>query len=69
MRTGFFFNWGGNSLAVHWLGPHAFTAAGLGSVSGQGTKVLQATSHATPLKKELIMLEKLLRLLRFNEKT
>ena len=29
----------GNSLAVQWLGLHAFTAEGLGSISGQGTKI------------------------------
>ena len=30
---------GGNSLTVQWLGLHAFTAEGLGSVPGQGTKI------------------------------
>ena len=27
---------------VQWLGLHAFTAEGLGSIPGQGTKILQA---------------------------
>ena len=31
-----------NSLAVQWLGLHAFTAKGVGSVPGQGTKIPQA---------------------------
>ena len=33
----------GSSLGVQWLGLHAFTAEGLGSIPGQGTKILQAT--------------------------
>ena len=32
----------GNSLAVQWLGPGAFTAEDLGSIPGQGTKIPQA---------------------------
>ena len=28
----------GNSLVVQWLGLHTFTAEGLGSIPGQGTK-------------------------------
>ena len=32
----------GNSLAVQWLGLHALTAEGLGSIPGQGTKIPQA---------------------------
>ena len=32
----------GNSLAVQGLGLHTFTAEGLGSIPGQGTKILQA---------------------------
>ena len=32
----------GNSLAVQWLGPCTFTAEGLGSIPGRGTKILQA---------------------------
>ena len=31
-----------NSLVVQWLGPHIFTAEDLGSIPGQGTKILQA---------------------------
>ena len=33
--------WGGNSLAVEWLGFCNFTAEGTGSVPAQGTKILQ----------------------------
>ena len=36
----------GNSLVVQWLGLFAFsafTAEGLGSIPGRGTKILQAT--------------------------
>ncbi len=32
----------GTSLAVQWLGLCAFTAEGLGSIPGQGTKTPQA---------------------------
>ena len=32
----------GNSLAVQWLGLHAFTAMGPGSIPGRGTKISQA---------------------------
>ena len=39
-------NWYGNSLAVQWLGPRAFTAEGLGSIPGQGTKIPQAVQHS-----------------------
>jgi len=34
---------GGTSLAVQWLGLSGFTAVGLVSIPGQGTKILQAT--------------------------
>ena len=30
-----------NSLVVRWLGLHTFTAEGVGSIPGQGTKILQ----------------------------
>ena len=33
----------GNSLAVQWLGLHASTAGGTGSIPGQGTKIPHAT--------------------------
>ena len=33
----------GNSLVVQWLGLHAFTAKGRGSIPVLGTKILQAT--------------------------
>ena len=32
----------GTSLAVQWLGLHASTAAGTGSIPGRGTKIPQA---------------------------
>ena len=32
----------GNSLAVQWLGLCLFTAKGVGSIPGQGTKIMQA---------------------------
>ena len=32
----------GNSLAVQWSGLGTFTAEGLGSIPGQGTKIPQA---------------------------
>ena len=35
----------GNSLVVQWLGLHAFTAEGLGSIPGQRTKIPQAASR------------------------
>ena len=37
---------------VQWLGLHAFTAEGMGSIPGRGTKILQATWAATKKKKE-----------------
>ena len=37
-------NW--NSLAVQWLGLHAFTAEGLGSVPGGGAKMPQAAQYS-----------------------
>ena len=40
----------GNSLAVQWLGLGAFTAKGLGSIPGQGTKVPQAMWHGQKKK-------------------
>ena len=44
----------GNSPVVQWLGFHAFTAKGLGSVPGQWTKIPQPTSGATGEKKKKI---------------
>ena len=32
----------GNSQAVQWLGLHASTLGGIGSIPGQGTKIPQA---------------------------
>ena len=36
----------GNSLVVQRLGLSAFTAMGLGSIPGRGTKIPQATRHS-----------------------
>ena len=38
----------GNSLAVQWLGPGDFTA--VASISGQGTKITQATQQSQKKK-------------------
>ena len=35
----------GNSLGFQWLGIGAFSAVGLGSIPGQGTKMPQAVRH------------------------
>ena len=40
-----------NSLAVQWLGLNAVTAKGLGTVSSQGTKILQVVQHVPSPKK------------------
>ena len=40
----------GNSLVVQWLGLHALTAEGPGSIPGRGTKILQA-AHSNQKKK------------------
>jgi len=36
----------GNFLVVQWLGHGAFTAEGLCSIPGQGTKIPQTTCHS-----------------------
>ena len=41
----------GNSLVFQWLGLHAFTAEGPGSIPGQGTKIPQAVSRGQKKKK------------------
>ena len=41
----------GNSLVVQWLGLGPLTAVGLGSISGQGTKISQAPWHGKKNKK------------------
>ena len=41
----------GNSLAVQWSGLGAFTAEGLGSIPGWGTKIPQATWRGPKDKK------------------
>ena len=42
----------GNSLVVQWLGPCAFTAGGVGSIPGWGTKILQAAGHGQNKKQK-----------------
>ena len=42
----------GNSLAVQWLRLHAFTAKGMSSIPGQGTKILQAVQYGQKRNKE-----------------
>ena len=42
----------GNSVAVQWLGLHAFTAEGAGSIPSQGTKIPQAAEHGQKKQKE-----------------
>ena len=37
-----------NSLVVQWLGSYAFTAKGVGSVSGWETKIPQVAQCAPP---------------------
>ena len=37
---------------VQWLGLHAFTAEGPGSIPGQGTKIPQAVSRGQKKKKK-----------------
>ena len=41
----------GNSLVVEWLGLRTFTAEGLGSIPGRGTKISQAASCGQKKKK------------------
>jgi len=43
-----------NSLAVQWLGLHAFTAEVSGLIHGQGTKIPQAVWHGQKKKEERI---------------
>ena len=42
---------GGMSLMVQWLGLCASTAGGVGSIPGQGTKILKAMQHGQKKKK------------------
>ena len=42
----------GKALAVQWLGCHAFTARGLGSVTVGGTKIPQAANGMAKKKKK-----------------
>ena len=42
----------GNSLEVQWLGLHTFTAEGVGSIPGQGTKILQAAWCGQKIKNQ-----------------
>ena len=42
----------GIPLAVQWLGLHASTAGGPGSIPGHGTKILQAPQRGQKKKKK-----------------
>ena len=42
----------GTSLVVQCLRFHVSTAGGMGSIPGQGTKILQVTQHGTKKKKK-----------------
>ena len=42
----------GNSLLVHWLGLHAFTAKGPGLISGWGDKIPEAMQCGTLILKQ-----------------
>ena len=42
----------GNFLVVQWLGLHAFTAEGPGSILDQATKITQDMWHGTHTKKK-----------------
>ena len=42
-----------NFLAVQWLGLHAFTAKGAGSIPGWGTKIPQAAPGGQKRKKKI----------------
>ena len=44
----------GNSLAVQWLGRHAFTAEGMGLIPDQETKISQGVQCSQKKKKSLI---------------
>ena len=46
----------GNSLVVQWLGLSAFTAESLGSIPGQGTKILKATQCSKNRKEYILKL-------------
>ena len=40
----------GNSLAIQWLGLHAFAAGDMGSIPGWGTKILQVDQKTNKQK-------------------
>ena len=42
----------GNFLVVQWLGLHPSTAGGMGSIPGQGTKILQAAKTRNKTKQK-----------------
>ena len=50
MEHVFFVENSGSSLAVQWLGLCAFTAMGLSSIPGQGTKIPQAEWYSPKQK-------------------
>ncbi len=42
----------GTSLVVQWLSFHAYTAVGMGSIAGLGTKIPDAMQHDFKKKKK-----------------
>ena len=44
----------GTSLAVQWLSLHTSTAGSVGSLPGQGNKILHAMQHGKKKKSELL---------------
>ena len=40
---------------VQWLGLHAFTAEGMGSIRGRGTKIPQAVRYGQKGKKKKVI--------------
>ena len=47
----------GDSLVVQWLGLQAFTAKGMGSIPGRGTKILEAEQRSKKKKKKKIQMK------------
>ena len=47
----------GTSLVIQWLGLHAFTAQGPGSIPGRGTKIPHATRRGQKIKENKIKIK------------
>ena len=48
----------GTSLAIQWLGLYTFTAKGLGSIPGRGTKIPQVVQDGQKKKEEKTLFSK-----------